>query len=212
MIGLAGLYIEIKSPGFGVPGLLGILCLGVLFSNQYLMGLADHTELMIIVLGFILLTLEVFVVPGFGLTGIGGIVCIAIGMTLAFQSFTLPSPELPWQKQLFIRNFTMILSSSLAAIIGSLLFMRYVIPRLGSVTDGPYLQTSLSNSHADSLETKTVKIGDRGISSTILRPAGKMRYGKYIIDVVTQGGYIAQETQVKVIAIDGNRVIVEEAF
>ena len=51
MIGLAALYIEIKSPGFGVPGIVGITCLALVFLNQYLVGLADYTEFLLLILG-----------------------------------------------------------------------------------------------------------------------------------------------------------------
>ena len=87
MIGLAGLYTELKSPGFGIPGIVGVSCLALVFFNQYTMGLADHTELLLIGLGVVLLGFEVFVIPGFGVAGIAGISCIGFGMILAFQDF-----------------------------------------------------------------------------------------------------------------------------
>lgn len=208
MIGLAALYTELKAPGFGVPGIIGILCLGLVFLNQYLVGLADYTELLFIVLGIALLALEVFVIPGFGLAGITGFVCIATGMILAFQDFVIPAPEMPWQKELLIRNSIQVLGSCIAAIIGSLLFLRYLIPRLGTVVEGPYLQSSLSESHADSDETKGVRVGDKGRTLTPLRPAGKMELGLDIIDVVSEGEFIARDTPVKIADIRGNRVIV----
>ena len=54
MIGLAALYTEIKAPGFGVPGIIGISCLALVFLNQYMVGLADHTELLLLVTGLVL--------------------------------------------------------------------------------------------------------------------------------------------------------------
>ncbi|MCK5323396.1 MAG: serine protease, partial [Desulfobulbaceae bacterium] len=47
MIGMAALYTELQAPGFGVPGIVGIICLGLVFLNQYMVGLADHTELLL---------------------------------------------------------------------------------------------------------------------------------------------------------------------
>ncbi|MCK5232265.1 MAG: serine protease, partial [Desulfobulbaceae bacterium] len=54
MIGMAALYTELKAPGFGVPGMVGIICLGLVFLNQYMVGLADHTELLLLALGIVL--------------------------------------------------------------------------------------------------------------------------------------------------------------
>jgi membrane-bound serine protease (ClpP class) len=58
MIGMASLYAEYKVPGFGLPGLVGIICLGLVFGNQYIVGLADYTELILILLGLVLLGFE----------------------------------------------------------------------------------------------------------------------------------------------------------
>ena len=208
MIGLAGLYTELKSPGFGIPGIVGVVCLALVFFNQYTMGLANHTELLLIGLGVALLGVEVFVLPGFGLAGIAGICCIAFGMILAFQDFVLPSPDMPWQKELFIDNLTKVLGSGLLAFALSLAIVRYLIPSLGRVTDGPYLHTSLVDSHADSSEVQKVRIGDSGRTITPLRPAGKMAMGPQVIDVVSESEFIEKNVDVVINDIQGNRVIV----
>ena len=67
---------EIKSPGFGLPGGIGLICLGLFFGSHLLVGLADITELIILFSGIILLILEVLVIPGFGLAGMMGVILI----------------------------------------------------------------------------------------------------------------------------------------
>ena len=208
MIGLAGIYTELKSPGFGVPGIVGATCLVLVFFNQYTMGLANHTEVILIGLGIVLLGVEVFVIPGFGLAGIGGIGLICFGMILAFQDFVIPSPDMPWQKELFISNSIRVLGSGLLAFGISLAVVRYLIPSLGRVTDGPYLRTSLAQSHADSSEVQKVRIGDTGRTITALRPSGKMEHDRQPIDVVSEAEFIEKHVEVVVIDIQGNRVIV----
>ncbi len=208
MIGLAGIYTELKSPGFGLPGILGAFCLGLVFLNQYLVGLADHTEILLIISGLVFLGLEVFVFPGFGLAGIAGFACIAFGMVLAFQDFVLPSPEMPWQMDIFIRNSIRVMGSGVLAFFAALFTLRYVMPALGSAGIGPYLQKSLADSHADSMEAKKVKTGDIGITITPLRPAGKMQHGQDLIDVVSESEFIEKNTKVEIIDLQGNRVIV----
>ncbi len=209
MLGLAGIYTEIKSPGFGIPGILGILCLGLVFLNQYLMGMANHTELLLILLGVLFIGLEVFVFPGFGLSGIAGFICIGIGMILAFQDFVIPSPEMPWQEEIFIHNAIRVLGSGVFAFFGALCIVRYVIPKVKlDAEGGPYLQTSLAASHAFSRETQKVKPGDIGTTITPLRPAGKMQIGDDIIDVISQTEFVTVNTKVKVVDLQGNRIIV----
>jgi membrane-bound serine protease (ClpP class) len=210
MIGMAALYAEYKAPGLGLPGLVGIICLGLVFGNQYIVGLADHTELILILLGLVLLGFEVFVIPGFGIAGIAGFISIGLGMILSFQDFVLPDPNLPWQGDILFDNLTKVLGSFIVAFAAALVFLRYFFPRLGKVVKGPYLDTTLSESHADSHEAWEVKVGELGTAATFLRPAGKARFGERNIDVVTEGDFIEKGAKVKILAIKGSRVIVTE--
>ena len=208
MIGLAALYTEIKAPGFGVPGIVGILCLALVFFNQYLVGLADYTELLLFVLGLILLGFEVFVIPGFGIAGIAGILLIAAGAILALQDFVIPDPSLPWQAELLTKNVLKVLGAFFMSIILALVILRYILPRFSAVTDGPYLDASLKDSRAESKEAGRVKAGDAGVATTLLRPSGKARIGDDVIDVITDGEYLETGTRIYVLEIKGNRVIV----
>lgn len=209
LIGMAALYTELRAPGFGVPGIIGIVCLGLVFLNQYVVGLADYTELIIIVLGVVLLAVEFFVLPGFGIAGVLGFICIGLGMVLSFQDFVVPDPSMPWQKDLLTKNIIQVLGAFLAAFVGSLLFIRYMFPKLGKVLEGPYLGSSLAESHADSEASKGVHIGDFGTAVTFLRPAGKVEIGKDIVDVVTEGEFIEKGTPVIISEIRGNIIIVK---
>lgn len=208
MIGLAALYLEMKAPGFGLPGITGIICLGLVFFNQHLIGLADYTELIFIMLGLVLLALEVFVLPGFGIAGMSGILAICIGMILSFQDFVVPDPNLPWQQDILLANVTLVLGSFVVAFLAALFFLRFVFPRLGRLVEGPYLATDLAASHADSYEAQGIRVGDRGTAHTLLRPSGKVHFGDETIDVVTEGEFIEKGTPVQVSRVRGNTIVV----
>jgi len=210
MIGLAGIYIEIKSPGFGLPGLVGIIFLGLVFGAQYLVGLADHTEFLLIFAGMIFFGLEIFVFPGFGISGITGLILMGLGLLLALQDFTIPDPALPWQGRLMVGNFIQVLGASIIGLIISLAFIRYLLPKLSLVIDGPYLSTSLKDAHADSLEIQRARPGDRGVAITFLRPAGKVEINGELFDAISQGEFIEKGTRIHVTEIQGNRMIVRE--
>jgi membrane-bound serine protease (ClpP class) len=210
MIGMAALYAEYKAPGFGLPGLVGIICLGLVLGNQYIVGLADHTELILMLLGLVLLGFEVFVIPGFGVAGVAGFICIGLGMILSFQDFVLPDPALPWQSDILLDNLTRVLGSFIVAFAVGLMFLSYFFPRLAKLVKGPYLGTTLAASHADSHEAEQVTIGDQGTAATFLRPAGKAQFGDRAIDVVTEGDFIEKGAKVKILAIKGNRVVVSK--
>ncbi len=214
IIGIGAVYTEIKAPGFGLPGILGILCLGLVFFNQYLVGLADYTELLLFMAGFFLLGVEVFVLPGFGIAGITSLVVIATGLVLSFQGFVMPDPDLPWEGQLMIKNLGLVMGSGICALLVSFFMIRYVLPILSSVVKGPYLDATLADSHANSRDVKGVSPGMVGVSVSLLRPSGKIRIGqgetKRKMDAVTRGEFIDSGVRVRVAEVAGNRIIVEQ--
>lgn len=208
LIGAGALYTEIKSPGFGIPGIIGLICLGIVFFNQYLVGLADYTEAILFLIGALLMGMEVFVLPGFGISGILGILVIGAGLVLAFQGFVMPDPALPWEGRLLLNNLARVIGSFMGAFIVSLGMIRYVLPRISRVVDGPYLEKTLQDSTVDTASELNIKPGDDGVVHAYLRPSGKVIFKGKKVDAITQGEFIEKGTRVVVVKIDGNRVIV----
>ncbi len=208
LIGLGALYTEIQAPGFGVPGIIGILCLALVFFNQYLVGLADYTELLILVAGLICIGFEIFVLPGFGVAGIAGIVLITVGLLLSFQDFVLPDPNLPWQKALLVNNLLKIISATVGAFLLALLLLRYILPKLSRASSGPYLKANLADARVDLSEKIDLQPGRTGIALTLLRPSGKASIDGEPYDVVTQGEFIAKGERIRVLRIRGTKIVV----
>lgn len=90
-VGLLGLLVEIRTPGFAVPGTVGLISLGLFFWGHWIVQLAGWEELLLIGIGLLLLGLEVFVIPGVTVAGIAGIVALVagLGMTLVGAGATL---------------------------------------------------------------------------------------------------------------------------
>lgn len=83
MIGVYGLMFEFSSPGFGLPGTVGALCLLLaMFALQLLP--VNYAALALILLGFALLAAELLS-PSFGVLGVGGIVAFIAGGLLLFD-------------------------------------------------------------------------------------------------------------------------------
>ncbi len=209
LLGIGAIYTEIKAPGFGIPGIIGILCLGLVFFNQHLVGLAGYTEFLLFLIGFLLLGVEVFVLPGFGVAGISGLVVIAAGLVLSFQGFVLPDPSFPWEGQLMLRNLGVVLGSFMGSLLISLVLVRFVLPRMSLLVKGPYLSTTLEDSHADSDEILGVSPGEVGVAQTPFRPSGKIKIGNRKIDAIAQGEFIPPGATIRVVAVEQNRVIVK---
>jgi membrane-bound serine protease (ClpP class) len=208
LIGLGALYTEIKAPGFGAPGIIGILCLSLVFFNQYLVGLADITELLIIVIGIIFLGFELFVFPGFGISGIAGIICITFGLLLSLQNFVIPDPNLPWEGELLVNNLIRVLSAVLGSFLFALFILRYIFPKLSTKVHGPYLDATLAKARLDMPICVPVKVGQTGVVLTLLRPSGKAKIEGEVYDVISQGDFVPKGTKIRVARIKGTKIIV----
>ena len=210
LVGIGALYTEVKAPGFGFPGIIGLICLGLVFFNQYLVGLANFTELLLLIIGALLIGVEMFILPGFGIAGVAGILVLAAGLVLSFQGFVLPNPEMPWEGRLMLRNLAMVLGSFLGAILVSLFTVRFVLPRLSALVKGPFLEATLKDALVGSDESRDIHPGDTGVALSALRPAGSIRIRDRKIDAVTRGEFIESGSRVTVDAIEQNRVVVKE--
>ncbi len=209
LLGFAGLYIESKTPGFGAPGIVGIICLALVFGGQYLVGMADYTEALLIGAGLLLLAVEVFVIPGFGIAGILGILLLAAGMVLSFQGFVIPQPEFPWQWELFRRNLLTVTFSLLGSVVVLVVFFVYIFPSVSKRISGPYLSATLAGARSDSgASARTIAVGDTGEVTKPLRPSGLAVFGDRELDVVADGEFLAAGEKVVVMRIDGNRIVV----
>jgi membrane-bound serine protease (ClpP class) len=209
IIGLVALFIEITSPGFGVPGTVAIVCFAVVFASYALLGTVGSIELIIFVVGLILLILEIFIIPGFGVAGISGIALIVLSLVLSMQGFVLPDFE--WQRELFRRNILVVSLSTVSSIIifGILayslpqmkLFSRLTLNASQSAEEGFTVQGS---------EEEGRLLGKRGVVITKLRPVGKAEFDGEPLYVETEGEFVEVGTQVEIIEVSGNRMIVRK--
>jgi membrane-bound serine protease (ClpP class) len=210
LIGMAAMYMELKSPGFGMFGIVGLIFLGIVFFAQYFVGLSDHLELLLIAMAMILMGFEIFVFPGFGISGLSAIACIALALIFSFQDFVIPRPDMPWEGQLMVNNSVKVLGSAVLAWLLSIMLFRFILPKTSHFVSGPYLDTNLADAHVTDQSTMQPDIGDIGIARTLLRPSGKMAIGKDTYDVVAQGEFIPQGSEIRVINIKGPRIIVKQ--
>jgi membrane-bound serine protease (ClpP class) len=200
-VGLLGLLVEIRTPGFGAPGAIGLLVLGLFFWGHWLVQLAGWEELLLVSIGVLLIGLEVFVIPGMSVAGIGGIVALVagLGMTLVGAGATV---------SIIISALGRVAISILLAMAGALLLLR-VLPRLpfgrrlvletGMPADLGYVSTPDTDRHW---------LGRSGTAVSPLRPAGIAEMDGVRVDVVSDGGFIEAGTPVEVTRVDGNRIVV----
>jgi membrane-bound serine protease (ClpP class) len=209
MLGLVALFIEITSPGFGVPGTIAIICFAVVFSSYALLGTVGSLELIMFVLGLVLLILEIFIIPGFGIAGVSGIALIVASLVLSMQGFVIPTFD--WQKDLLKRNL-LVVSVSVATSFITFGILAYSLPQL-SLFSHLTLKTSQTVDEGYTVQTHEEAsglLGRRGLAVTTLRPSGKAEFGEEVMYVETEGEFVEAGTAVEVIEVSGNRVVVRK--
>ncbi len=209
IIGLVSLFIEITSPGFGVPGTIAIVCFAVVFASYALLGTVGSIELILFILGLVSLILEIFIIPGFGVAGILGIVLIVASLVLSMQGFVVPSFE--WEKVLFRRNVTVVGVGVVSSFI-TFSVLAYFLPQIrlfSGLTLGT-VQTADSGFTVQTQEESTRLLGKRGVAVTVLRPAGKAEIEGELVNVETDGEYVESGKTVEVVEVSGNRVVVRK--
>ena len=209
MIGLVALFIEITSPGFGIPGTVAIVCFAVVFSSYALLGTVGSLELILFVLGIVLLILEIFVIPGFGAAGISGIVLIVASLVLSMQGFVIPSFE--WQKNIFQRNLLVVGAGVISSIV-AFSVLAYSLPklRLFSHLTLETSQTADTGYTVQSPSESSRLLGKTGAAVTTLRPSGKAEFDDELMYVETEGEFVEAGVKVEIIEVSGNRIVVRK--
>ena len=208
-IGLAALWMEFKSPGFGLPGIVGILCLATVFLSKHLVGLAETPEIIIFFIGILLIAVEILFIPGFGIAGIPGIILLLIGAILSFQDFTIP--RTPYDVDLLIMNIFTIMCSLIGSGIAIFLMFKFMpgmplfnrlVLTASETTKGGFVIPSQPEGGSD-------LTGAKGMALTPLHPTGKIEVNNNTLDVVTDGEFIEKGQTVEIIEIRGNRIVVK---
>lgn len=192
MVGLAGLAIEFLTPGFGLPGFIGLGAFGLYFFGHYLAGLAGVETFVLFAAGLILLLIEIFV-PGFGIFGILGLLSLAASVVAAAadRMFSLSTLVVA----LLLTVVGMVIAVRQLGLRGGL--KRFVLNSVQENTTGYVTQPG-----------RRELIGKQGKALSPLRPAGTAAIEGKRVDVVSEGGFIPPHTPVKVVDVQGLRVVV----
>ena len=214
LVGFGTLYMEFKTPGFGLFGFVGIACLTLVFGSKYAVGLADYTEFLLLMGGIVLFVVEIYILPGTFLFGAAGICMFIASLVLSMQSFTLPNPEFPWQKELFVENLIWIVGTALVALTVPIFAAKYLLDRI-PVAKGTLESTTLKDSHASSVQKEhpELHLGIAGLTTTPLQPYGKAIFPSFNTskqwEVVALSGYIKTGEKVHIHSIQGNTITVK---
>ncbi len=193
-IGLATIIIEILTSGFSGLGVIGISAFALYFAGHIILTSVGWVALLLFFLGIILIIVEAFVVPGFGITGIAGIAGILGSIFLV-----APTPEYAILSLLIaIVLTTIVLVISLKHMKTRKIWKKLILNQRTDTESG-YTVPNVDNKDL---------LGKEGVTITPLRPAGAIELDGERIDVVTEGDFLAAGISVRIVGMDGTRIIV----
>ncbi|MEC7201831.1 MAG: NfeD family protein, partial [Verrucomicrobiota bacterium] len=209
ILGIVGIYLEFKTPGFGIPGIVGLVAFAIYFLGGYVAGLSGMEWAILFALGLILMIVELFFLPGtlvFGLLG-AGLVLWSLLMGMVDMDPTLPVWQIPNASQLLdpIKVLTIALIGS-AIIIAALISVLPQTPLFSSLVSA---SESGESSVQESTRRNQSMLGMEGITLSACVPGGKAQFGEKILDVVSDGGKIDQGSPIRIIHFSGNTAVVE---
>ncbi len=209
IIGMVGLYIEFKTPGFGLPGIVGIVAFALYFFGGYTAGLSGAGWAVVFVVGLILVLLELFVFQGSWIAGIGGAVLMLTAIVMGMVDMYPGRPHLPTfpELQVPLRDLGIALFGTVAV---ALVLARFLpkTPLFQKLVS----QTVSGGSSVTAQEAQLeAHVGQIGVALSPLCPGGKARFGDDILDVLTQGEMIEKGRSVKIIGHTGADAVVEAA-
>ena len=201
-LGMVGLFFEIKSPGFGVPGGLGLLCIGLFFGAHLLVGLADFSELIMLALGIILILFEIILIPGFGIFGISG-----LGLII-YSLYSMLIGDYPTPKDIEIAYRSLIISVMTTLLLSIVIFKLLIRSN--------YYKKLIPIQSESSKDGYTISkgfdgmMGQSGVSITDLRPSGKISINSINYQAISQGDYIEKNSNIVIVGIDENQLVVKK--
>ena len=225
LIGIIGLYIEFKTPGFGVFGAVGIAALVVYFFGGYVSGLAGIEWVGVFVLGVVLVALELFLLSGTLIIGMVGVVCMLVALVMGMTDIY---PNMPWFPtgegggegvpqvegiDFALPDFSKPIRDLTIAVVLSIPVIWALVKYLPHTS----FFASFASEAASGVESVAAvaaevdsRLGQVGEATTPLHPGGKAMFGDDMCTVVTQGEMIALGAQVKVIGHRGSDLLVIE--
>lgn len=213
MMIIGGIFVEIRTPGIGLPLLTAIVGALLYFAPAYMGHLVSYWEIILFFVGLVLIGMEIFVIPGFGICGISGIIAVVVSLAFAM----VDNAELfHWDGTLdlepVIMPLGMVVISAAVAVFGSV----WLVKKLYSTRSFDHIALRQEMrveegftgvvSGLDSLVGETVQV------FTDLRPGGKVRTaeGRILEATLLFGGFAAKGESLRIVKTEQGRVYCEK--
>lgn len=212
--GIIGAYIEFKSSGTIVPGVVSAICFLLFFAGHYIAGLTGLEAAAVFAVGLLLFVAELAFFPGVAAVATLGAALMAGALFFAMVDF-YPAEPLDFSFGLVARPMLNLSVAILASAIAAAILARFLpdlpVFRRLFLSASSSAGTSIPDRAAAAENSPKLRVGDAGTAQSILRPSGKAVFGELLVDVVTQGQYVEAGTPVRVLSVSGDGVVVERA-
>jgi len=207
--GILGAYLEMKIPGFGLAGILSGVCFAIFFTGHYVAGLAGWEAPVLFIVGLALVLSELLIHPGTIVPGLIGAALMLASLLWAMVDRYPGSPLVPDASLLIVPLLKLTGAGAMAAV--AIYFLAKYLPK-ASFFHGLVLATQNPAGAALSptkSEYTRLPVGAEGVARSILRPSGKAEFGGTLYDVLTEGQFVDPGTRLRVVAVEGARIVVE---
>jgi membrane-bound serine protease (ClpP class) len=209
MIGLGGIYLEIKTPGFGIPGIAGIAALTLFFFGHHIAGLAGTEDAILFILGVVLLLIEIFVTPGFGVLGFSGIALILYALISA-MTWVIPGDVFPALNESTLQQAVINLAFGATGTVALGILAAKFLPESRAIRPLVLRQSTNKAEGFTAAPEHAELLGRKGIAEMNLHPAGRALFDDERINVISRGEFIESGSAVRVIETGGGRIVVEK--
>ena len=209
MMIIGGIFVEIRTPGIGLPLLTAVAGALLYFAPAYLGHLVSYWEILLFVAGLVLIGVEIFVLPGFGVCGVTGIIAVVVSLAFAMVD---NADLFHWDGSLNLEPVIMplgiVILSASVAVFGSVWLVKKLYPTRSF--DHVALRQSLTSEEGFTGVVSGLEglVGEPVVVFTDMRPSGKVKTtdGRILEAVLKFGGFASKGETLKVLSAEQGRL------
>ena len=209
MMIIGGIFVEIRTPGIGLPLVTAIVGALLYFAPAYVGHLAENWEILMFVVGLVLIAIEIFVIPGFGVCGISGIVLVVVALALSMvDNVEFHRWDGTLDLQPIIMPLGIVILSATAAVFGSVWLVRRLYETRSFDHIALRQEMKASEGFTGVVSGLEGLIGETVEVFTDLRPGGKVKTsdGRIVEATLKFGGFASKGEKLTVLGAEQGRL------
>lgn len=209
MMIIGGIFVEIRTPGIGLPLITAVVGALLYFAPGYLGHLVSYWEILLFVVGIILIGIEIFVIPGFGVAGITGIIAVVLSLAFAMvDNIELFNWDGSLNLQPIIQPLGIVVISAAAAVFGSVWLVRKLYPTRSFDHIALRQEMKAEEGFTGVVSGLESLVGVEVVVFTDMRPGGKVKTedGRIVEATLKFGGFASKGETLKVLSAEQGRL------